>query len=188
MVDSVYVANTQCFENPVIQSCSWVDTVLAIAMALIAIVDILVTFRLFKISQKDSSESEYKMRKFELMQILILNSNINKFYKFFDDVSEQCARLKLNTDKSTKKSVNQNIISLLKMFRLEFITLVKIIDSNLYDQLIKNADELVDGITEAIFDPGININHEPKYDQVVNQRISKCRIECLTILLSIAKE
>lgn len=188
MVDSVYVANAQCCSNPVLQSGSWVDTVLAIAMAVIAIVDIVLTIFIFKQGRKDSNESAYKTRKFELMQSLILNSNIKKFYNFFDDVSEECSRLKSNTDKGTKTAVNQAIKASLKIFRLEFITLVKVIDSGLYDTMIKAADQLVDGITEAIFDPGINLKHEPKYDEVVAQRISKCRMDCLSMLLSIANE
>lgn len=188
MVDTVYVANAQCLENPVLHSVNWVDTLLAFAMAVIAVTDVVVTYLLFKQSRKDSSESAYKTRKFELMQTLMLNSNINKFYKFFDDVSEQCIKLRTNTDKATKAFVNQSILTSLKIFRLDFITLVKVIDTDLYNDMIKNADLLIDGITEAIFDPGINLNHEPKYDEVVTQQISKCRTDCLTMLLSIATE
>lgn len=54
--------------------------------------------------------------------------------------------------------------------------------------MIKAADQLVDGITEAIFDSVINLKHEPKYDEVVAPRISKCRMDCLSMLLLIANE
>lgn len=189
MIDSVYVDNTQwCFGNPIVQSGSWVDTLLAIAMAVIAITDVVLTYHIFIKNRKASSESEYKARKFELMQVLILDSNIHKFYKFFDDVTAECIKLKLDSNQTTKEAVNKEIISFLKLFRLEFITLVKVIDDSLYDKMKISADQLIDGITEAIFDPGINLNYDPKYDEVVTQRISKCRTDCLIMLLQIAKE
>lgn len=90
MVDSVYVASLQGIDIPIVQSSSWVDTILALAMAVIAIADVMLTYLLFKKNRKDSSESECKTRKFELMQTLILNSNVDKFYKFFDEVTTEC--------------------------------------------------------------------------------------------------
>ena len=122
------------------------------------------------------------------MQTLILNSNVDKFYKFFDEVTTECIRLKSNTDKATKDAVNKAIKSSLKIFRLEFITLVKVIDGELYDKMIKMADELIDGITESIYDSGINLKHKPKFDEMVTQRISKCRVDRLTMLLQLMVE
>ena len=177
MVDSVYVASLQGIDIPIVQSSSWVDTILALAMAVIAIADVMLTYLLFKKNRKDSSESECKTRKFELMQTLILNSNVDNFYKFFDEVTTECIRLKSNTDKATKDAVNKAIKSSLKIFRLEFITLVKVIDGELYDKMIKMADKLIDGITESIYDSGINLKHEPKFDEMVTQRISRCRVD-----------
>lgn len=188
MVDSVYVANLQGVDIPIVQSSNWVDTILALAMAVIAIADVILTYLLFKKNRKDSSESECKTRKFELMQTFILNSNVGKFYKFFDEVTAECIRLKSNTDRATKDAVNKAIKSSLKIFRLEFITLVKVIDGELYDKMIKMADELIDGITEVIYDPGINLKHEPKFDEMVTQRISRCRVDCLTMLLQLMVE
>ena len=188
MIDSVYFANLQCLGSPMVQSSSWGDTLLAIAMAVIAVADVVLTYLIFKKNRKDSSELEYKSRKFELMQVLILDSNIHKFYKFFDDVTTECIKLKLGTDQATKESVNKEIKSFLKLFRLDFITLVKVIDSSLYDEMKIAADQLIDGITEAVFDPGVNLDYEPKYDELVTQRISKCRTDCLIMLLQIAKE
>ena len=188
MIDSVYVANSQCFGAPVVQYSNWVDTLLAIAMACIAVADVALTFLIFKKNRKDLSKSEYKTRKFELMQVLILDSNIHKFYKFFDDVTTECIKLKSSADDATKSTVNKEIKSFLKLFRLEFITLVKVIDISLYNKMIEAADQLIDGITEAIFDPGINLSYEPKYDELVTQRISKCRTDCLTMLLQIVQE
>lgn len=188
MVDSVYVASLQGIDIPIVQSSSWIDTILALAMAVIAIADGMLTYLLFKKNRKDSSESECKTRKFELMQTLILNSNVDKFYKFFDEVTTECIRLKSNTDKATKDAVNKAIKSSLKIFRLEFITLVKVIDGELYDKMIKMADELIDGITESIYDSGINLKHEPKFDEMLTQRISRCRVDCLTMLLQLMVE
>lgn len=54
--------------------------------------------------------------------------------------------------------------------------------------MIKMADELIDGITEVIYDPGINLKHEPKFDEMVTQRISRCRVDCLTMLLQLMVE
>ena len=188
MVDSLIVAKQQCVECAAAQTNNWVDTLLAIAMAIIALADVVLTIHIFCQNRKDSKESEYKTRKFELLQTLILNSNVNKFYKFFDEVSSQCETLKQNNDKATKNVVNKANMSSLKLYRLEFLTLTKVIDVKLYESLKSEADKLIDGITEAIFDAGINLKHEPKFDEEVTQRISKCRTDSLTMLLQIAKE
>lgn len=188
MVDSVYVSNPPLCGEAIPQSGSWVDTVLAIAMAVIAAVNVGLTIYIFVKGRKDSSESDYKKRKFELMQTLILNSNIDKFYKFYDNVSASCRELLSNTDQQTKDEVNKSIKADLKLFRLEFITLVKVIDTNLYDNMIQAADTLIDGITKAIYDDGLNLKNEPKFDEVVTRPISKCRTDCLTMLLQIAEQ
>lgn len=187
MVDSVYVVNPPYLDMPVqANTGSWVDWILAGAMALIALFDAFLTIHIFRQNKKDTSEIEKKHRKFELMQLLILNSKLGLLYSFYDSVMDECKRLQTDDSQAIKEAVNTYIKAQLKVYRRDFISLFNVVDVNVYDSLLKEADGLIDGITEAIFDQGVKLTYEPKFDEMISQPLSKSRIKMLSILYSLA--
>lgn len=187
MIDSVYVANPPHLDIPMRSNTgSWVDWILTGAMALIALFDIFLTVHIFRQNKKDTSEIENKHQKFELMQLLILNSKLELLYSFYDSVMEECKKLQLDGSQATKEAVNAFIKVQLKVYRRDFISLFNVVDVNVYDLLLKEADGLIDGITEAIFDQGVKLTYEPKFDEMISQPLSKSRIRMLSILYSLA--
>jgi len=190
MLDSLIVAGSVapciCEHQPVVIKSGTMDTVLAIAMAIIAIADIILTIFIFRQARKDSSEVERKHRKFELMQSLILNHRLYLLYNFYDAVSKECEVLRTNADKETKKMVDDNNKALLKKFRLDFLILFNVIDHNLYNDMKTNADNLIDGITESIFDEGINLTHGPKFDELITEPLSRNRNKIVALLYELA--
>lgn len=190
MVDSLVVASYNpclCVNQSTAGVSNCWDTVLAIAMVVIAAFDIVLTVLIFVRTRKDSSESEQKNRKFELVQSLILNHRLHLLYEFYDAISNECLALQTNTDNETKKKVDDSNKALLKKFRLDFIMLFNVIDSDLYRGMMDNADKLIDGITEAIFDEGINLTHAPKYNEMITVPLSHNRNSMIAKLYSLAE-
>ncbi len=70
--------------------------------------------------------------------------------------------LKNGGNKELKVEVNEKIQDLNKNFRLRFVDSLLAVDSVIYNNLIVISDKLIDDFTESIFDPGINLSHEPK--------------------------
>ena len=191
MVDSLSVGNSiadrySCECQLVASGPSMVETVLAIAMAVIAIVNVFLTIYIYRQGKKDTSEGAKKQRKFELMQTLILNNRLHLLYKFYDAVASECRRLLESSDQKTKVSVNEANKALLKKFRQDFVMPFKVVDHDLFVGLKETADNLVDGITEAIFDEGINLKHEPKYNEMISEPLSLNRNTMLSKLCEMA--
>lgn len=177
-VATMQLCNCQIVSNP----SAWVDTVSAIATAVIAIFDVVLTILVFYLTRKDNKAVEEKHQRFGLMHSLILEYNISRLYDFYDKVSDECAKLLQSDEKSVKDEVNSVVKSEAKKFRLRFLTLFVVIDPALYKSLLEATDKLVDGITDAIYNPGIKLNYEPKFDEEISQKISKSRTDVLTIL------
>ena len=183
MVDSLSVAASQICDCQIVSDPSgWVDKVSAIATAVIAIFDILLTVFIFRLTRKDNKDVEEKHRRFELMHSLILEHNIDYLYGFYDKVSDVCSKLLTSDEQSVKEEVNNAVKGEAKKFRLRFLTLFTVIDPVLYKALLEITDKLVDGITNSIDNPGIKLTYEPKYDEEISQKISKNRTDILTKL------
>lgn len=191
MVDSLIAWNslpncTSCVCQPIASGYGVIDTILAIAMAVIALANIVLTIHIFKQGQKDNSNGALKQRKFDLIQTLILNNRLHLLYEFYDAVSRECQQLLNKSDQETKVAVNDANKALLKKFRQDFVMPFKVVDHDLFVGLKNIADDLVDGITEAIFDEGINLSHEPKFNEVISEPLSVNRNNMLAKLCEMA--
>lgn len=186
MIDSVYVSHIPPVESYLLPNNNVLDMILAIAMAIIAVVNIGLTIYIFRTGRKDSSKSELMTRQFELLQTLVLNSNIDRLYDFYKSVAKHCEALMSHNDRTTKKKVNDAVIAEQAAFRRDFITLISVVDKTLSQELKVLTDSLVDGITEAIFDEGVNLKHKPKFEELISQSISKNRVDFLSKLYKIA--
>jgi hypothetical protein len=58
------------------------------------------------------------------------------------------------------------------------------IDENLYQMILLKIDELIDSLTNAIFDEGINLAFKPKYDEEVSKRIRESKTAIIGVLFS----
>ena len=188
MIDTLSTTTSLLSEVKVVNnSVEWADKMIAIAMAIIALFDVVLTFIIFYRTRKDSKYEEDKHRRFELMHSLILEHNIIKLYDFYDKLTDECNKLLKSEEKSIKDEVNKSVKSEAKQFRLRFLTLFNVIDTNLYNSLVEITDNLVDGITNTIYDSGIKLTHEPKYDVEIAQKISKSRVDMLNKLYSMSE-
>lgn len=187
MTDSLYVSHFPSIDGNISLANNTLDMVLAIAMAIIALVNIGLTIYIFVAGRNDTSKTELMSRKFELLQTLVLSSNINRLYGFYQNITQYCEPLIQHNDQKTKKKVNEDILSEQASFRRDFITLISVIDQNLSKELKELTDSLIDGITESIFDDGVNLKHKPKFEELISQKISNNRVDFLSKLYKIAE-
>ena len=191
MADTLSVASdlmnfSSCGCSPIESGSSFVDTTIAIAMAIIALANIVLTFYIFRQGRKDTSEGAKRQRKFELIQTLILDERLPLLYGFYDSISEECRKLLDSNDQQIKVIVNNNNISLLKKFRQDFIMPFNVVDHDLFVDLKETADGLIDGITEAIFNEGINLRYEPKFNEMISEPLAQNRNLMLSKLCEMA--
>lgn len=131
-----------------------------------------------KIAREDA-EIERKT-KMDWFKTLILDSNLKYFHEFFEKVEEEMKILLAEgIDEAVKTKVNETIKDYHKKFRVRFIDSLLAVDDDIYDNLIKISDELIDSFTNSIFDPGINLSHLPKFEEIVIKQISETKTQMI---------
>ena len=160
-----------------------------IATLLIAAVNVVLIFYVFVKNNKKEEAKNEKNRKISLLKTLVLDYNLDKLYLFFDSVCEKTNLIHANNLSDEEKGkINEEIADLATIFRQNFNDLVIAIDKNLYDKILRKTDELIDGLTDKIFDEGINLSHKPKFDEVITKEIRKSKTDIIKILFSYSGE
>lgn len=122
------------------------------------------------------------------LKTLVLDYNISKFYDFFSNIEQETILLKSkDISLEEKKTINQNILLFQKEFEQKFSDLFLAVDKTIYDKIKKASDDLYDSVTNAIFDEGINLYNEAKYDEYISSNIGKQKTAILKILIERCK-
>lgn len=161
------------------------ENIYLIATVLIAIVNVsLIIYIFVKNSKKDESHNE-KNRKIDFLKTLILDYNMDKFYIYFKDIKDITQALNnQNLSIEQKSIINDKLSDLATIYRQDFIELFLAVEHTLYDKILEETDSLIDGLTNIIFDEGINLSHKPKFDELVIKKIRESKTEIIKILFS----
>ncbi|MGD2034990.1 MAG: hypothetical protein PVF73_08035 [Bacteroidales bacterium] len=168
---------------------STLEHIYSAATVVIAIVNLILIFYIFlKSNRKDDSTNE-KKRRIALLKTLVLDCNIDKFYEFFKNV---CSKTKMlnssNLSLEDKVKINDELKDLATEFRQSFIDLFIAIDNSLYNEILEKTDSLIDGLTNTIFDEGINLSHNPKFEETVTKEIRISKTEIIRTMFSYSGE
>lgn len=126
-------------------------------------------------NKKEDKETERKV-KMDWFKTLILDNNLKYFHEFFENVEEEMRKVLANgNDDQLKVKINETINDYNKKFRVRFVDSLLAVDVSIYDNLIKFSDDMIDGFTNNIFDPGINLSHLPKFEQIVVKQLSQTK-------------
>lgn len=170
--------------NVVIEQNIW-DYFCSGANVLIAIANIGLILYIFFRERKSGNDDKEKNRKLGLLKTLIIDYNMDRFYKFYKNVIESTQPLlSEKIDNTLKTDVNEAILALSTEFRQEFVDLFLAIDHNLYNKIIDETDSLTDCITKSLFDEGINLSYKPKFHDEIEAKINETRTNTLKILFS----
>lgn len=111
-----------------------------------------------------------------MLKSLVLDHNMKYLYEFFENVDAEVQALKqINLSIVDKRKTNDNLIGLGKILRQKFLDTLLAIDKKLYDSTISITDNLIDTITENIFNEGINLNHIPMFEQKITILITNSK-------------
>lgn len=159
------------------------------AMIIIALANVFLVIYIFRKNKEKDINAGEKNRKINLLKTLILDYNMDKFYNFFGFVYEKAKLLNTSDLKvESKITINNDIKDLASEFRQSFIDLFIAIDGKLYDDILKKIDSLIDGLTNTIFDEGVNLSHKPKFDELVTNEIRKSKTEIIRSMFSYSGE
>jgi hypothetical protein len=185
-IDSIY-CTLGCIG--LIQEKSILENICSVASIFIAIANVVLIIHIFRHNnKKDDSENE-KIRKQHLLKTLVLDYNMSKLYSFYQEIHKETNTL-LDNDLSNedKQTINENLKEKAMDLRQNFIDILLAIDEGLYQMILTKIDELIDTLTNTIFDEGINLAFKPKYDEEISKRIRESKTAIIGVLFSYTGE
>ncbi len=168
---------------------SLLDNICSVASIIIAIANVVLIIFIFRHNNKKDNTDKEKTRRQHLLKTLVLDYNMSKFYSFYQEIHKETNALLVNNLSTEDKSrINENIKEKAVELRQGFIDMFLAIDENLYQMLLSKIDELIDSLTNTIFDEGINLAFKPKYDEEVSKRIRESKTAIIGVLFSYTGE
>lgn len=166
---------------------SWftLDNSCKMATVIIALANILWIVYVFFQNRKNTDEKDERLRKLSLLKTLLLDYNMKTFYDYFAEVSTITAGLKhYNLTDDQKRAINNSIIEREHQFENDFLDVLLAINGDLYTQLKNLADGMVDQFTDSIFDSGINLYVEVKFNDLIENKLMETKREMVKALFS----
>ncbi len=111
--------------------------------------------------------------KLQWFKELIVQPNmelINNFYEELNTIKNKINSNDLTTDE--KQDINDFVKSELSILRKSFIDVLQLVDKKFADQVLNNLDELIDNITNAIFNDELKLKVSLVYEKNIGSKIS----------------
>jgi len=161
----------------------WLDIFSKIASIIIALLGLIFTAYIFRENSRKEKNRDKESKQFDSLKTIILEHNLKHFFSFYENVISDVQPLsKKSLSDNSKRKINDNMVSSLKELRLNFTDLLLAVDNKLYEQIKNNTDDLIDELTETMFDDGINLNHKPKFESEIITKLSTSKTENVRIL------
>ena len=167
------------------QATPYLDIVFKSATIAIAMLSLYYTVILFKLKARKDDTDKEKDRRIQWMKSLVLDHSLIQFYDFFDKIDVELDLLKKNGLSDVEKSkIDEKIQDHFSCLRKKFIDILRAIDRSLYDSVLKEMDDLQEHFTKTIFDQGINLSHQPKFEELIVEKETITKTEVIKILFS----
>lgn len=161
------------------------DNICKIATVFIAVANILWIVYVFFQNKKTTDDRDERSRKIGLLKTLVLDCSMLHLYKFFSDVKAEGEKLReKDLNDAAKKRINATIIDLEQKFENDFLDVLLAINDSLYEKMKMQADGMVDQFTNAIFDPGINLYVEEKFNDKIASKLVETKRMMIKTLFS----
>lgn len=111
--------------------------------------------------------------KLQWFKELIIQPNIEIIVSFYTNL--HTIKDKINSNDLTteeKEDINEFVKAELSIIRKSFVDILLHVDKNFATLTLSNLDELVDGITNAIFDDDLKLKNTSVYEKNIGQKIS----------------
>jgi hypothetical protein len=165
------------------------DVICKIATVVIACANIYLAYFVFKENRKRDFSHKEKERKINLLKTVVLDYGMEHFYRFFENIEQEADKLKNKTlSDNDKKAINNALLSYGKTLEHKFTDLFFGINQDLRTKIYQTTDNLLDCFTKSIFDEGINLYAEDKFNDLIAKRIIDCKSEIIKTLFSYSGE
>jgi len=159
-----------------------VDFLFKVATMFIALFNVGFAILIFRSKTRKDDTDKEKDRKLSLLKTLVLDHNLKNFYSFFDDLESKLSELKKALSDEEKSVIDSAVSDKFVKLRIQFINLFLAVDKDLYKSILDKMDSLQEYITKSIFDAGVNLNHDPKYNEIIANPLSDKKTDILAML------
>lgn len=172
-------------ERSLIENLSSISTILtAIASFALAIYVFIYQRRKDNKEQSERNKEIHRNVRLQWFKDAIIQPNLVDIYSFYLKIHESVAVLHGPITELQKASVIEIVKTHCYNFRKSFIDLISAVDKDTHNKVQKILDELLDELTNNIFDEGINLPHTPTFNDKVEKPINTCRNRLFTILFN----
>lgn len=162
------------------ETIDYLDVTFKSAMIIVAGTNVYFAHKFFNFKNQKEDVDKEKDRKINWLKTLILDHNLKNYYSFFDDLELELNKLKiLNLTNSDKQKIDENNAELFVTIRRKFIDILLVVDKKIYNKIQSLFDKLQEELTETIFNQGINLNHQPKFDEEIMSKISSTKTDVI---------
>lgn len=167
-------------------SVSVLDCFYKVSMVVIALFNIAYAIWLYRQNKKSSQEKNLFESRRAMLSLLILNHKMTDFYKYMSEIHDNTYRFvkEKKSNKEIKKEIEDSVLESFINLRLHFIDVFEAVDKTLADKLLQEADNLQSTISTAIWDSGINLHVEEKYNEQIMNPISNAQTRMLKLLFN----
>lgn len=146
-----------------------------IAIANLFLAGYVLTYQIRKDKKADNETARLNEQNIKLQWFkeLIVQPNmeaINTFYVKLHTIKSMINSNDLTIEQ--KEDINNFVKAELTTLRKSFVDVLQLVDKRFADQLLKNLDELVDGITNAIFNDELKLKVSSVYEKNIGSKIS----------------
>lgn len=164
---------------------NWLDIVCKIATVVIAFFNIAFAIYIFRNKRKQDAVNVEAERRMGWLKTLILDFNLKHLYDFFDNLEEELKPLKAaGISDASKQAIYTRSQDHFSTLRRKFIDILLAVDKKLYDNILGLSDNLQTVLSSNIFDNGINLAHEPKYNELIIENLTRHKTEIIKLLFS----
>lgn len=116
------------------------------------------------------NEQNIKLQWFKELIVQPNMALIEEFYSNLHTIKDKINSNELTIDES--EDINNFVKAELVKLRKSFVDVLQLIDKKFSDQLLENLDELIDGITNAIFNEELKLKNPSVYEKHIGAKIS----------------
>lgn len=145
------------------------DFIVKPATVFIALANLYFVIKFFNLKNATDEREKERDRKLQLLKTLVLDNGLKHFYNFFDEIESEYSTLLTKTaiSDADRKLIEKNVSDKFITLRRKFLDMFLGVDKSLYKDVLEEVDLLQQGLTDALFDGGVNLTHKPKFDQLI---------------------
>lgn len=162
---------------------SWWDYLQDIVTLILAVVNVVLIYIIYKWQHKDSNVTEERQRRVNQFNNIFLIPRMDFLKKTFDELNNIALELEKGKDDDAEKTnINEKIDNKIKEFDDIFVSFITGIDSKLHEKIHSIVEDMRDGIAHDIFDTDTDKIKGGVYVQIIQKRINASYKVLLTAL------